>query len=36
MQNTEEMKVITNIDDVPEEMLAELSDGLGDDDDEEG
>lgn len=34
MSTNEELKVIDNIDDVPEDVLLELSDGRGDD--EEG
>lgn len=35
MSQNEELKVIDNIDDVPEDVLAELSNGRGDDDEGE-
>jgi len=35
MSQNEELKVIDNIDDVPEDVLEELSNGRGDDDEGE-
>ena len=35
MNQNEELKVIDNIDDVPEDVLEELSNGRGDDDEGE-